>query len=547
MKKYRLITILSVAVVATITFNSCVNDLNVTPLDKNVTTSGVTFSNTSAPYVQFLAKLYAGFSTGGIQGGDNNVDITGYDGGSQAGYLRPLWNLQELPTDEGMCCWNDQTIQNFHSQSWTASDIFLEAFYERLYYQISVSTAFLQETTTAKLTSRGVSSSLKDSITQFRAEARFVRALAYFNVLDMYRNGPLVNDDSPLGTSVTPPYGTSQQIFNFIETELTACQTDLMAPSVGFSSTKYGHANKAAAWALLARLYLNANTYLGTSDTKYYTSCITNCNNVISAGYKLEPTYQNIFVSDNYNSKEIIFPIVFDGSKLTSWGGMMFLMSSMVNSDNQSLIASPGSWGGNRATQEFAARFNPPANAAYSITDDARYNMLYTAFGHPSIDDNSQYKQGVPLLKYSEKNSAGLPPNPMPSFPDTDFPLLRLGDVYLMYAEAVLRGGTGGSSSQALQYVNDLRDRAFTLGNGEITSSQLTLSFILEERAREMFSEAIRRTDLVRFGKLTDANYLWQWKGGVKSGRGTESFRNYYPLPIADLNANPNLKQNTGY
>lgn len=154
MKKYRLITILSVAVVATITFNSCVNDLNVTPLDKNVTTSGVTFSNTSAPYVQFLAKLYAGFSTGGIQGGDNNVDITGYDGGSQAGYLRPLWNLQELPTDEGMCCWNDQTIQNFHSQSWTASDIFLEAFYERLYYQISVSTAFLQETTTAKLTSR---------------------------------------------------------------------------------------------------------------------------------------------------------------------------------------------------------------------------------------------------------------------------------------------------------------------------------------------------------------------------------------------------------
>jgi len=547
MKKYKITTILAVVAVAIFTFNSCTNDLNVTPLDKSVTTSNVTFTKASGPYVEYLAKLYAGLATGGIQGGDANVDITGYDGGSQAGFLRPLWNLQELPTDEAMCCWNDQTIQNFHTITWTASDIFLEAFYERLYYQIDISTAFLQQTTAAQLASRGVSTSLKDSITQFRAEARFIRALAYFNVLDMFRNGPLVNDDSPLGTSTPPPYGTSQQIFNFIVSELTACQTDLMAPSIGFSTTKYGHANKAAAWALMARLYLNANTYLGTSDNTYYTSCITNCNNIISAGYQLEPVYQNIFVSDNYKSKEMIFPIVFDGSNLTSWGGMMFLMSSMVNSTNQALIASPGAWGGNRATQEFVARFNPPTGATYSLTDDSRYSMLYTGFAHPSIDDNSQYVQGTPLLKYSEKNSAGVAPNPLPSFPDTDFPLFRLGEVYLNYAEAVLRGGSGGTTAQALTYVNALRDRAFTLGNGEITSSQLTLPFMLEERAREMFSEAVRRTDLVRFGKLTDANYLWQWKGGLKSGQGVPSFRNYYPLPNADLNANPNLHQNTGY
>jgi len=549
MKKYKIISILAVVAVATISFNSCTNDLNVTPLDKSVTTSNVTFTKSSGPYVQYLAKLYAGLATGGIQGGDNQVDITGYDGGSQAGYLRPLWNLQELPTDEAMCCWNDQTIQNFHLLSWTASDIFLEAFYERLYYQIDISTAFLQQTTAAQLTARGVSASLKDSITQFRAEARFVRALAYFNVLDMYRNGPIVNDDSPLGTATPPPYGTSQQIFNFIVSELTAAQTDLMAPSVGFSATNYGHANKAAAWALLARLYLNANTYLGTTDNSYYTSCITNCNNIISAGYQLEPTYQNIFVSDNYKSKEMIFPIVFDGTNLTSWGGMMFLMSSVVNSTIQANIASPGAWGGNRATQEFVARFNPPSGAGYQIGDDSRYsnNMVYTGFNHPSIDDNSQFTQGTPLMKYSEKNSLGVAPNPAPSFPDTDFPLFRLGEVYLNYAEAVLRGGTGGSTSQALGYVNALRDRAIPLGNGEITADQLTLPFILEERAREMYSEAIRRTDLVRFGKLTDPTYLWQWKGGVKTGQGVASFRNYYPLPNADLNANPNLKQNTGY
>jgi len=539
--------ILTVVALATISFNSCVNDLNVTPLDKTVTTSNVTFSNTSTPYVNFLAKIYAGLSTGGIQGGDNQVDIKGYDGGSQAGYLRPLWNLQELPTDEAMCAWNDQTIQNFHALSWTASDIFIEGFYERLYYQITIATSYLQETTDAKLAARGVSTSLKDSITKFRAEARFMRALAYYNVLDMFRNGPMINDDSPIGTVTPPPYGTSQQIFSFIESELTACQTDLIAPTVGFSTTLYGHANKAAAWALLARLYLNANTYLGTTDQKYYTSCITNCASIIGAGYILEPTYQNIFVSDNYKSKEIIFPIIFDGTKLTSYGGMMFLMSSVVNSNIQALIASPGGWGGNRATQEFAARFNPPSGAGYTITDDSRYAMVYTGFNHPSIDDNSQFPQGIPLIKFSEKNSAGVTPNPIPTFPDTDFPLFRLGDVYLMYAEAVLRGGAGGSSSQALTYINTLRDRAFPLGNGQITTSQLTLPFILEERAREMFNEAVRRTDLVRFGKLTDPNYLWQWKGGIKAGTGASSFRNYYPIPNADINANPNLKQNTGY
>ena len=547
MKKYKSIIIFGVVALVTISFNSCFNDLNVTPLNKTVTTEALTFSNKSTPYVQFLAKIYAGLPTGGIQGGDNLVDITGYDGGSQAGYLRPLWNLQELPTEEAMCAWNDQTVQNFHALSWTPADIFIEGFYERLFYQITIASSYMQETTDAKLTARGVSTSLKDSITQFRAEARFMRALAYYNVLDMFRNGPMINDDSPIGTTSLPPYATSQQIFNFIESELTACQTNLVAPTVGFSSTLYGHANKAAAWALLARLYLNANTFLGTSDPKYYTSCITNCLNVINAGYQLEPTYQNIFVSDNYKSKEIIFPIVFDGTKLTSYGGMMFLLCSVVNSDIQSLTASPGNWGGNRATQEFVAKFTPPSGAGYVKTDDSRYSMVYTGFNHPSIDDNSQFPQGTPLLKFSEKNSAGVAPNPVPPFADTDFPLFRLGDIYLMYAEAVLRGGTGGSASQALTYVNMLRDRAFSLGNGQITSAQLTLPFILEERSRELFNEAVRRTDLVRFGKLTDGSYIWQWKGGVKSGTGAQSFRNYYPIPNADINANPNLKQNTGY
>jgi hypothetical protein len=546
MKKIKFSILLAVGVLMTFMMSSCTNDLNVTPLQQSILTPGKAFANDSA-YTNFLAKIYAGFSTTGIQAVDNNVDIQGIDGGSQASYVRALWNLQELPTEEAMCAWNDQTIQNFHTFQWSSSDPFILGFYDRLYFQITIATSFLQQTTPAALAANKVSSAMQATIKTYRAEARFLRALAYYNVLDNFRNGPMVTDDSPIGSSAVPPYAKAPQIYAYISNELRSCVSDMLPPVVGFGPT-YGHANQAAAWSLLAKLYLNANTYLGTSNTQYYDSCLTYCNKVINAGYQLNPVYQNNFVSDNYKSPEIIFPIVFDGTHAQSWGGMMFLMSSAVSGDIQSITASPGAWGGNRATQDFVAKFsNTAQNENASL--DTRAKMLYTGFNHPSIDDNSQFKQGTPVLKYSEKNSQGVAPNPAPSFPDTDFPVFRLADIYLMYAEAVLRGGHGGDLQTALNYVNALRDRAeggeFT--DLEIQANQLNLNFILEERSRELFWECTRRTDLVRYGLLTSPNYVWQWKGGVKSGVGASSIYNIYPIPASDLSANPNLIQNTGF
>jgi len=541
-KKYFILSI--VALVAFI-FNSCVNDLNQTPLDKNVTTGNSTFGNTANSYLGLLAKVYAGFSTGGIQGGDNQLDIQGYDGGSQAGYLRPLWNLQELPTDEAMCCWNDATIQDFHNFAWSPSDVFLSGFSARLYYNITTATSFLQVTTTDQLSAQGCSQAAIDSIASYRAEARFLRALCYYHILDLFRNGSMVDDNSNIGTADLPSYATSQDIFNYIESELNDCQTAMLPATVGFNAN-YGHANQAAAWSLLARLYLNADAFLGTSNTaQYYTNCIANCKKVIAAGYQLEPTYENLYVTDNYKSNEIIFPNIYDGTNLTTWGGMMFLLCSAVNDDIKDLTGSPASWGGNRATQDFLARFT---DGEKNYQMDSRYAMLYQGFDHPSIDDNTQFPQGIPVLKYKNYDSNGVVNTA--SFASTAFPLFRLGDIYLMYAEAVLRGGTGGDNATALNYINALRDRAEGSGGFtdlQITSSDLTLPFILEERAREMFWEATRRTDLVRFGKLTDSSYLWQWKGGVKGGIGTDNFRNYYPIPAPDMSSNPNLKQNNGY
>src|SRR5438067_1659605 len=138
------------------------------------------------------------------------------------------------------------------------------------------------------------------------------------------------------------------------------------------------------------------------------------------------------------------------------------------------------------------------------------------------------------------------------AYVDVDFPVFRLGEAYLIYAEAVLRGGTGGTPGQALTYVNLLRERAYGGTSGDITAAELTLDFILAERGRELLWEAHRRTDLVRYGVFTGGSYLWAWKGQDPNGTNpagiaTDSHLDLYPLPYSEVVANPNLKQNPGY
>jgi hypothetical protein len=158
---------------------------------------------------------------------------------------------------------------------------------------------------------------------------------------------------------------------------------------------------------------------------------------------------------------------------------------------------------------------------------------------------------GYSVTKFRNKTrSGGAAPHADASgnWVDIDFPLFRLGETYLIYAEAVLRGGTGGSAATALTYINNLRTRAYggsTAGN--ITAGQLTTDFILDERGRELWFETQRRTDLIRYGKFTTGAYLWAWKGGVSAGRSVSDIYNIFPIPTTDLSSNPNLVQNPGY
>ena len=129
---------------------------------------------------------------------------------------------------------------------------------------------------------------------------------------------------------------------------------------------------------------------------------------------------------------------------------------------------------------------------------------------------------------------------------DTDFPIFRLADAYLIYTEANLRGG-GGSATQALDYFNALRVRAYGDSSAVLTIGQLTVDTVLAERGRELMFEAQRRTDLVRYGLFSTGTYVWAWKNGVPGGAALAAGRDLYPLPANELIANPNLQQNPGY
>lgn len=534
---FRNIRNIALAGVLSLSAASCDHSLDIEP-KYDVVSANVyrDFAN----YKSILAKMYAGYAVTGQQGPAGRPDISGIDEGF-SNYLRQYWQAQELSTDEAIIAWNDGTLRDLHDMDWTPANEFLRALYNRIFYQVSLTNEFIRETQDAQLSERGITGANLEEARRYRAEARFLRALSYWHALDLYGNVPFVTEQDRVG-SFFPEQTTRADLFSYVESELLAIESELGEP--GF---EYGRADKAAAWTLLAKLYLNAEVYTGQGR---YADAVTYSRRVIDSGrYQLEAEYGNLFLADNHTSSEIIFPITFDGLRTTTWGGMTYLVHAPVGGNmNAAAFGINGGWGGLRTTKNIVELF-PSTNA----TPDERA-MFHTDGQNLEIADIFTFTDGYPITKFKNVNRAGQAgSDPSGNHPDTDFPMFRLADVYLMYAEAVLRGG-GGSAADALDYVNQLRRRAYTdaTGNvrgngGAISQGQLTLDFIINERARELKWEGHRRTDLIRFNRFTSDTYVWPWKGAVPEGRGVEEFRRLYPIPSTDLTANPNLTQNPGY
>ena len=503
---------------------SCEKDLEREPIT-DVTSASVykDFAN----YPSALGKLYAGLALGGQSGGDGNADVSGIDGGF-SNYLRQFYNMQVLTTDEAVVGWNDDGLPDLHKMTWNTTNPFINAIYYRIYNVIAVSNEFIKNTSDGSLAANGITGANATEAKYMRAEARFLRAQSYYHALDLFGNVPFVDENTPAGE--LPKRITRAELFTWVESELLAVANDLKDPK----TNEYGRADKAAAWTLLARLYLNAKVYTGTERNN---DVITYANKVISSGYSLKSKYSDLFLADNnLNNSEVILSINYDGLKSQTYGGTTFLVHAAVGGSMAPAdFGIGGGWGGLRVTKNFVNRFTD--------ANDKRGNF-YTQGQSLEINDLGDFKNGYAFIKYKNVTSTGVSGSDKSGvFVDTDLPLYRLSDVYLMYAEATLRGGNG-SLSTALGYINALKTRA---GAATISSGDLTLNFILDERSRELSWEFTRRTDLIRFGLFTSSTYLWPWKGGVKDGKGVEDYRNLFPIPANDIVANRNLVQNPGY
>lgn len=509
---------IAIACFFSLSMSSCLDDLNSSPIDENIKTE---FDAQSV-----YTKIYASLALGGNEQADGSGDLDGIDGGA-SGFLRLLWNLNELPGDDVICAWSgDKPIFELNYQLFTSQNDFVRSFYYRLYFQLAMCNHYLSKT-------EG-----NDALTASRAEIRFMRALSYYYIVDLYGGGPFVDENSGIG-SYHPPYINRVDLYNYVEAELLACLPDLKDAR----TNEYGKADKAAAWMLLSRLYLNAQVYTGKEN---YAEAAKYAKQVIDAGYSLEPEYKHLFYADNNTSNEFIFTINFDGVRSKTYGGTTFLLNSCMRGDMQTLqlFGTLGAWGGNRARKALVTKFDDDASdkRAMFVIQPAEPDSKPRTL---EIDEVSDFTQGYSIAKFSNLRKDGQPANdPAQQFADTDFPLFRLAEALLTYAEATVK--SGGNVAGAVSAINQLRTRAQArqISASELLNPDLFFSI---ERSKELYLEGQRRTDLIRFGLFDEG--VWDWKGGVKEGVKTPSYRKLYPIPASDITSNPNLidKQNPGY
>jgi starch-binding outer membrane protein, SusD/RagB family len=530
MKRYKIFAM----VVALSAMASCIGDLDTEPLNKRITTSSSVYKD-PASYKELLAKLYGAMTLTGQRGEYGQPEIAAPDEGTTS-FLRTYWSAQEITTDECISAWGDPGLVEFHGHNWSEQNSYVQLLYQRIFINIAYCNEFIREVTPRI---GGLAAGQQAEVTRYVAEARFLRSLYYYFALDLWGNVPFVTEADAPGAYL-PGQISRADLFEYIESELKAIESTLATPG----ANEYARADQAAAWMLLAKLYLNAEVYLGSSNARY-SECLEYCNKIIGSGvYDLHNNYEHLFLADNHTLRnEIIFPIAEDGNSGRNYGGVTFIIHAAVggseDADNGFGIGS-GGWSGNRFTNAFVEKFDDTSG------DTDSRAMFYVDGQDLEINNPTVFTEGYLSTKFKNLTSTGAK-GQNATFVDTDFPLFRLADVYLMYAEAVVRGGTGGDQATAVGYINEIRERAYGDATGNITSTDLTLPFILDERARELYWEAHRRTDLIRFGAFTGETYLWDWKGNVKAGASTQSHVTVFPLPASDLAVNTNLEQNPQY
>lgn len=470
-----------------------------------------------------LSKMYGTLALSGSNGAGSS-DISGADVGETA-FLRGIINLQDFTADGMKNRWGDDGLDQLTTTSrWTPNNKFFRYLYDRIYY-------IVPQTTNIIIALDKVDVANEEQIV---SELRFIRAFSYYYMIDCFGKGVIVNE-SNYGSTTPLPQASRQELFDYVESELLDIEE-----KIGVAN-EYGRANKAVVRMLLAKLYLNAEVYTGTAR---WDDALTYTNKVINeGGYKLADNFVSVFSGDNNvpidGKNEIIFPLIADAVVSQSFGNTTYLVNGSCSTETMNIndFGTSDAWSGHRATKAWYGLFGD-----LGASPDDRAKLFWTTGHNYEMTNYKTWKDGYPSVKFRNTNFSG--PSNSTSFSSTDFPLYRLSDAYLMYAELTLRGAAGGSVPQALEYVNLVRGRS----NADvIQTGDLTLDFILDERARELNFEGHRRTDLIRFGKFTGSAYIWPWKGNTMEGTSIPDTYRLFPIPATALQANVNLTQNPGF
>ena len=543
----------------TVGLTGCVNDLDISSIDPQ--------SSPSADPMGVLAKCYSTLGLTGQAGPAGKGDLSDDEG--ESGFYRTTFNLQELPTDECAWAWQDNPdIPQLTYMQWNSSSVRVGWAYTRLTYDITLFNSYLQQVED------------NEANRLYRAEVRFLRALHYWYLLDLFGKVPFKTE---FNISELPVEYTAQQIYDWIDKELT--EIEPMMAEVGTYSKpggEYGRADRGAAYLLHARLALNSETYTGKPD---YDKAIEYCNKLEqSRAYELSTRtndngytgYEQLFMADNDENeqamRETILPIRQDGARTRNYGGSTYLVLATRISGMPDVGLAIAPWSCLFARKSMVDKFFPagdipmsteeaPAGAseaeikALDMQDGSSTDQITAAAGDDralfyagrgggirknGTDAITTFTDGISIVKWSNIRSDNGRVSDT-SWPDTDIPLFRYAEMYLIRAEAKWR--KSGKLNDALADINVLRDRAHATRLLSINSEM----DILDEWCREFYLEGRRRSDLRRFDCFTGNKYLWDWKGGSATGTNVYSHYDVYPFPENDLNNNSNLTPTPGY
>ena len=480
-----------------------------------------------------------------------------------------LWNgvarAEMLCTDEDVIParpngWVDGGIyKRMHQHKWTSEDDIPLQSWVRTYDGINTCNRVLYQIESSQI-------QLGDRETSVVSELKVLRASYYYLLDDLFGNVPIVTKfDVPEG--YLPEQSSRQEVYEFIVKELTENIPNL---SSEVNSTYYGRFNKWAGFTLLAKMYLNSEVF-SNGTHKDYDKCIAACDSVINCGkYELETLRKNVFVTNNENSKEIIFALPFDETYIDDWNAFDFHMYTLQPENQATYNFQATPWGGVCVLPQYIDTFDPDDQR---LTDDFISGMQFSSNGD-TLKCTMGNLVGQPLCYVNEVNSIdGSEENQglrwgkfeyamgITNRLSNDFPLLRYADVLLMKAEALLRTG---KVDEAAQLVTQVRQRNF-VSNPEkaiVTGEQLkgntcydygrrdniktthdnvvvTYGRMLDELGWEFSQEGRRRQDMIRFGVFTTCAWF--------SHDASDETKNLFPIPNSQILTNGNLKQNPGY